>query len=185
MAKKKAKLQITSKRRPRTTRSREVAILSHLTLQTIRLIESNSKIVIRDGKLPTENSVTVGIGQAVQKDEDKTTIVVAVRVSVDARPPGVEADSSRMSAMVVVECIYTTDIDMSKEDAEGLAGMGALAAWPHVREYVSSITMRMGQPPILLPLLLLHPVSKSLMLQSADGSLSEMKRSSLSPTRRR
>ncbi|MEK6262783.1 MAG: hypothetical protein AABP62_29650 [Planctomycetota bacterium] len=174
MAKKKtAKQKAGIKRRPSAKQSRELSVISHLKLQAVRLIESSSKLVLRDGKHPTEHSVTIGVGHAIIQDEGTNTINIAVRVVVDARPPGKETDASRMTIMALVECIYTSATALSNEEAAGMVGMGALAAWPHVRDFVSSLTMRMGQPPLVLPLLILNPETKALTLARGNDSVSE------------
>ncbi len=173
MAKKKpATTKTGMTRRPSNNRSRETAVVSQLKLQTVRLVESSSKLVLREGAHPTEHTVTIGVGHAIVQDEVTNTINIAVRVEIDARPPGKRDDSSRMTIMVLVECIYTSEKELSNDEAAGMVGMGALSAWPHLRDFVSSVTMRMGQPPLVLPLLFLNPETKSLALVGGNAFVS-------------
>lgn len=90
------------------------------------------------------------------------------RIVISFKVEGVTADSDPQETRLHIEADYllhytiSSGPKISKDQLTAFAIInGRFNAWPYWREYVQSTTVRMGLPPLMLPLLKFKPPEKS------------------------
>jgi hypothetical protein len=149
-------------KKPTKTRAQESSVFEHLTLKNVRLIELNTQLNVKDGKLPNkpvmESHVTVGPSQS-----SEPTILVDGFLKLEAHPEGGDEDSSTLIIQIHYQCVYGV-VDGKAEDysdkSNQLAAGGMFVMWPHFRELIHSLTGRMTIPPIVIPMFTAGPAGK-------------------------
>jgi preprotein translocase subunit SecB len=132
----------------------EKQLLPKLHLKGIRLIGVNSVVSIRKNEHPTEASIKTSA--TVGGADDPSVIFVEILLDVDAKAPSGGDDCSTLKLVAHYQCIYNVakgERDRLASFAETIADVGVRVAWPYLREFVHSLTIRMGLSPITLPLI--------------------------------
>jgi len=133
-----------------------VPFLNSVHLRFIRLVESQTKIDVKDGKLPTEIKIDLKAGHALRQDGELRVVGVHVQLMIDGQTPGggdadADAQCSRMTISAHFECQYGTAMTPNDDDLRALDTIGTMAVWPVARDFVLSLSARMGMVPTLLP----------------------------------
>lgn len=127
------------------------SFVSMLSLKTVRLVESCSKLSIADDKLPTELGVSVDVRIAVSGQGSK----LLGNLVATLRTPN-ESESS-ISIMVDIQCVFDVpsvpDVSSLPQDVRNDISATVISiAWPYVRHHVHAMTASMAVPPFTLPL---------------------------------
>jgi hypothetical protein len=123
-----------------------------LALQDIRLVESHSKLGRMKDVLPPEASQTVGVN--IQMNPAAKAVIVVVSIKVVC----LYEDSQEADPPVMISANFGLSYTFSKPISRKLLGQLAqqvalLNVWPYWREFVQSISLRMGLPAFPVPLM--------------------------------
>ncbi len=132
-------------------------MMSGLTLQKVLLTENN---VLRNPDLSPEDAI-VEVEKETQyqiREEDKRDFrfveIITVKSSTDEGEEKKEIFT--ISGRFLLQ--YRSPIEVNEELMEMFSGRNlSVHSWPYLREFIQSMSTRMGLPPMLLPLLLPKP----------------------------
>jgi hypothetical protein len=141
---------MASKRRSKSVRE-IAAFAKHVQLRDLRLLKSNCILGNTAPRVP-ELQQTIKITFPPKPDE-KGVVAITVGFSlVGVNPEGQEA--LRIEASFGVLYVVNSPVGLDLEQLSGSISSTALGnAWPYWREFVQSMTTRMGLPPLRVPLL--------------------------------
>ncbi|MCI0701749.1 MAG: hypothetical protein L0241_11755, partial [Planctomycetia bacterium] len=133
--------------------SSEVA--SRVVLSDIRLVRSMLRQDVDDEKSPARIELKFGAESRVQDDDDEQSLRIVVDVHFSISGKTVDSEREALRIDTALRLTYTLSSNDGLTD-EHIAAFGELNgvynAWPFLREYVQSTTIRMGLPPLTLPL---------------------------------
>jgi hypothetical protein len=133
----------------------------NLSIQTLRVPESQCILSLLNVEPLTQISVNVQAGHEARKHDGGVALAVVTTVDAAARP--VDQDNKSFLKIVAkAECVYGSPREPSPEEWPQVMMMGIMSSWPMLRDAVSSMSMRTGQPPILLPLLYIDAKTQAL-----------------------
>jgi preprotein translocase subunit SecB len=126
-------------------------IFEHLKLKHVRLIDLQSHLTMRGGKVP--NRAKIDCSATVGPSSDGHVHVNAV-LDVEGRPA--EGGESVVNIKIHYQCVYSVidaKLEQFAEHASEIATVGMLVLWPYFRELVQSLTSRMAIRAFTLPIL--------------------------------
>lgn len=144
-----------------TTMDLAARVSERVEIRHVRLVETLAKRKQPRGKLPERLNSDITVSTTT--DADKLTIVVHPRFTLVGRFADDSSDEEglRIEATYAAEYTVPTMEGLSEEDFKAFGELnGIYNVWPYWREYVQSLTTRMGFPPLTLPVL--RPVQTSL-----------------------
>lgn len=124
------------------------ALVPHVTLGTIRLVELASRFVPGMAAAPAPYDVAANASVAWRRNPNGFSY--AVKADVKVGPPG-KPDEHFWVCSAVVELIYLVEESQKFSDDQAIAfgnTSGLIAGWPYVRETVQSTSVRFGLAPI-------------------------------------
>jgi len=124
-----------------------------IRLRGIRLSESSCKLgAFKEGKLPTHAAQAINMELQTDKEGKQVKVRIMFRLIVtyggpeDAEPP------LSIAAAFVLQ--YAVEKRFPKKNLEqAVRGTAMMMTWPYWREFVQSMTVRMGLPAFPVPLL--------------------------------
>ena len=150
MAKKESKKKASNKEIAAATSN----VFQYLKLINVRLTSVNSQLVIRSGELP--NAYEVSMQCSVGASAAGNNVHANCLVDVIGKPDGNREAESAVSIKAEYQCVFRVedvDADALMKDGDQIAGVGALIAWPYLRELVQTLTGRMGLLPFAMPMI--------------------------------
>src|SRR6202140_2533778 len=125
----------------------------------LRLIESASKLGdLKKNELPGHATQAINVAIGVREDSQTAGVNIRIKLTV-----GYDGDQTRDPALTVLGS-FVADFSIiepfsSKKMMEDFLGkVGMLVIWPYWREYVQSMTTRMGLPAFPVPLIKLSDI---------------------------
>jgi preprotein translocase subunit SecB len=125
--------------------------IQHLQLKHIRLIDLQSHLGIRDGKLPNKAKIECSANVGPSSDGH---IHANALLEIEGRPA--DGGESVVQIKAHYQCVYSiidANLEQFSEHAGEIAKLGIWVLWPFFRELVQSITSKMELPTITLPVL--------------------------------
>lgn len=151
---KKTPQQRVHKKRSQGNSAAPTPIPTLLELEGVRLIGCNLKVEELSPVREVKCQVSArGIHESIDDSSSQVSFIVSVDVSLseDKEAP----EKIRMSCSFEVE--YIAHFVMNEEIMSSLSRSATHLSWPYVRELFSSFVSRMGIPPVILPLVTIHP----------------------------
>jgi preprotein translocase subunit SecB len=138
------------------TRAASRAVASVAVLESVRLAELHAAMRGSPDSLTGEHSYSLDHAPAPPNRLDDHTVEVLVTLGLGLRKKGDSEDWGNIRASVVL--VYTFEETAPPEGKlASFAQVNAVYnAWPYLRELVQSLTVRMGMPPLTLPLYRVH-----------------------------
>ena len=141
----------TSRRTARSEMDLAVSVSERVEIMEILLRQSMTKRgAVRDG-LPAK--LTMSVNAETQVDKDEKVVCVRPRFVLSAKYD--EADDEellRIEAQFVLRYRVTSFEGLKKVNIDAFGKLNGLYnAWPYWREFVQSTTVRMGLPPLTVP----------------------------------
>ncbi len=133
-----------------------IAISKNAQINDVRLARAKITADRPGDALKTPIAASLGVkAKEVESSTDQLFIEVSLRLA------GSKKDESSKSRIVVcVECTFEviyqlhSEFTPTKEQIKAFKdGNAVFNCWPYCRQYVQEMTMRMGFPPLMLPLL--------------------------------
>jgi len=127
-------------------------VADRVEIQDIRLMETSAKQAIKGSELPTE--LELGIKTEALVDLAEPQIAVLVSFTLQGRYEDGDAKHLplRVVAVFCMKYSLSSTKGLEKENYDAFAELnGVFNAWPYWREYVQSVTVRMGLPPLMVP----------------------------------
>jgi hypothetical protein len=106
-------------------------------------------------------------------DEKVFKLQVATRLVLNAFPEGSESENSFMEIEARFLLTYSIDSleDLTKEHFDAFGEYnGIFNVWPYWREFVQSSTVRMGLPPLTVPVYRISPQKSNPKLKSVENA---------------
>ena len=155
MPKKKTTSKGVSSVSPKLGLAAEVA--KRVQIEDVRLIETRAAQRLRHGKLPSR--MDMGVGTTTVADGDSSRIRVNIRfelcVQYDEDPA--EIVPIELSALFRVTYGISSLAELTNEHIDAFGELnGVYNVWPYWREYVQSTILRMGLPPLVVPVFRPH-----------------------------
>lgn len=128
-------------------------LIAAVRLTDVRLVELHAKTSIRESEI-TEDMLPTFRHWATLLAGGVKDGVFYVRANLDLRVGGEEKTTRAVSVKIQYELEYSLPDDFKATGAELNAFAkvnGVFNAWPYFREAVQSATLRMGLPPVILP----------------------------------
>lgn len=140
------------------------AVSERVEIETVRLLESNAWCRAVREELP--GNVDIGIRPISTLDRKKGTVLVRVHLVVSAQYDTSESTEEplRIEATFLLQYRLASTAGLRKENVEAFGELnGVFNVWPYWREYVQSMTTRMGLPSLTMPSLKLsgRPTARS------------------------
>jgi preprotein translocase subunit SecB len=136
-------------------------VASRIQIKAVRLVETSARQVVSGDKLPQQ--LDLAIKTEASLDPETLKIAVDVRCSLAARyaDAGQEAQVPvSIAAVFRVEYSCDSSQNLTKESIDAFGELnGVYNVWPYWREYVQSVLVRMGLPPLTIPVF--RPMSDS------------------------
>lgn len=138
-------------------------LATRLTLETVRIIETHSKLNLVTGELPPELKVQLQTRLGTNPGTQVVLADVIVTLASPAPPEGDEKPLSSVVITIVAQCVFNIEsapdaTTIPPEEAVEVTGMATFIAWPYVRHHAQMLTSSMGVPPFTLPLMRLNVV---------------------------
>lgn len=156
-----AKKGTTKSKAPRATGVKEGAVFKHLLIKYVRLLSVESKLHIAGKTFPSVGPIE--ISGSLSPGPGGATMLVDTTVHLSSQ----EGDDSSIDIKVIYQCVYAV-VGATAEDLQShgelICGTGMMTSWPHLREFVRSLTMRMEVPVFTLPLIQIGPGGKPVAL---------------------
>jgi hypothetical protein len=129
-----------------------LSVAARIQIQSIRLVETSAKQSLAKDRLPTTMNMMVQASSEV--DTKRHTLFVRVKFGLLGRYE--ESDTGEAPLHIKAEFLIvynlTTAEGLTQENYEAFAELnGVHNGWPYWREYVQSVSARMGFPPIAIP----------------------------------
>lgn len=134
------------------------AIAPHVQILEVKMLESTWKRRLVDDKLPGQ--IRMDYKAQAKADNEKKRIEVCATFEVNGQYEGEERSeptSVPFRIQAAFQLIYSVNspIALSEEHIAAFGEFnGIYNAWPYWREYVQSTTVRMGLPPMVVPVYL-------------------------------
>ena len=152
-----ARKRVSTRAKPRRkTAAKEDASDLTLELKLVRLVESKANLAIAGRQFPRNASVIAGVEGANPKAVENG-FELRVRVTADITGTADDNKGSRLEILCRYEVISIAPREPTKDEVKRNAFAAAHIAWPYLREFVSSVSSRMGALPVVLPLLRVNP----------------------------
>jgi preprotein translocase subunit SecB len=132
-----------------------------LNLRGIQLAQCASNIgELKPGKLPDSGSRTIQAQLMLHENGKEAAVVFQFKLEMtyegeESKPPAVSIFASYVVNYEVVETFSN-----QQKLKEFLEKVAMLNVWPYWREFVQSMTTRMGLPPFPEPLIYMHELLK-------------------------
>lgn len=133
-------------------------VAPHIEILEVKMLESMWRRRLVDDKLPGQ--VKMDYKTWAKADSDKERLEVCATLEVSGQYEGQEQDKGAdvpFRIQAVFQLIYAvkSPITFSEEQLAAFGEFnGIYNAWPYWREYVHSTTVRMGLPPMVVPVYL-------------------------------
>ena len=159
-----------------------VAVAGRVQVESIRLIETGAKQSLLKGQLPTQLAIAVQTSHELHAEEHlidihaKFSLVGRYKESEKSEPPlGIRAE-------FVIRYSLGSSEGLTKSHYDAFAELnGSHNAWPYWREYVQSVTTRMGIPPLTIPVYRVVAAGSPLLESRSTRQIA----SALTPKRKR
>ena len=102
-------------------------------------------------------------GHMVAPQRQEFIVSVVTKVAIEVTADQEEKSESRLKINVGFECQFAIARKPTQDEAVAISRAGSMATWPHIREFVSQLTAKMGQPTLTLPLLHIDPKSNGVV----------------------
>ena len=160
-----------NQRSEQTLLSLAAQVASRMRLRTITMIESNLiRNPLDDGG---EGSLTCTHGYKAEHkyNESDKTLVAHVSFMASGGRADVEDDELfKVEAAFVASYAFSDDEPIAPEAVDAFAKLnGVFNCWPFWREYLQSSTVRMGLPPLTLPLITAASIDESFRKQRDEA----------------
>lgn len=134
------------------------SFVTSLALQVLRVTESHCVLSLLALEPLSQITVGVNCSHGVAQREHDFAIAVVTTVEISASPINPDNKSS-LKITAKAECVYASPCEPPQTEFQQILMMGMMAAWPTLRETTCSLSMRTGQPPIVLPILYIDPAT--------------------------
>jgi hypothetical protein len=131
-------------------------IINALLFQRVGLLDCETRIRLVNSKLP--DKILWNLGFAVKVAPDRKAMVVLYQCSAagvdNDKPESTAPENSPLVVNATFQATYFIDPDADLQDAQleiYVATVGAMEIWPYWREFISSMTSRMGIPTLMAP----------------------------------
>lgn len=147
---------------------RTIRLTKGLSIRSLRLIESQTKLgEIKKGKLP--GHANQGLIIAINIDESKQTACTKVKLEVAARYDEDPETKPAVSIGATFKVIHALDkIPVARQMGDAIARVSVMQVWPYWREFVSSMSVRMGLPPLPVPVMNVFDLPKAQRVTKAE-----------------
>lgn len=139
--------------RKKSTVTLAASVAKKLSIRQVQLVDCEAKQSLREGKLPRQTKIQIQCSSAY--DDEKKTVVVDLDFTLVAHYKDSSPDDTPLQIRAKYQLIYMTK-KAEKFTPEQLGGFTQLSAtsdvWPYWREFIQSMTTRMGLPPLTVPL---------------------------------
>lgn len=128
------------------------AVSDRVQILEIRLLESRSEQKHFDTELPRR--ITTSIDVDTHFDPEKLRLSVYPRLSLLVKEQNAAPEDFflRIEARFVITYVVRSDEGLTQTNFDAFAERnGVFNVWPYWREFVQSITARMGLPPLTIP----------------------------------
>jgi len=163
---------VTIKKKPKrqTTRSRLPAasaapdpVVSRVALRLVRFIHSESFLNLTTGAIPPQASVNVETGFG--RTADDKAIGGIVSFSLESRHENEPQPAIAISCKVqLIYEVVRGELPTSEQvrmEEPAITAMVSFQAWPYIREFVHSMTLKMALPPLVLQPLVIRQNQES------------------------
>jgi hypothetical protein len=124
-----------------------------LSLREIRLLESHCKLgALREGELPSNATQTITFAMQIDPGKGDATVVVGIRMGVTYNEPDGGEPPLMVSANFGLRYGFSRP-SSRKHLQEAIQQVATFNVWPYWREFVQSMTVRMGLPAFPVPLI--------------------------------
>lgn len=145
--------------------------VDQLRFVDIRLIESATKVPsLRGSELPTNAAQKMEVHANLLHNEKIATGVVTYHLEISYADPGPKESPVSVSAKYAVQ-YGILDEAIGDGFEETVSKMATIASWAFWREFVSSMTTRMGLPAFPIPILSISHLNKSLDEKKKQAAL--------------
>ena len=129
-------------------------VSAQVEILEVRLVETNARRSSVD--IPSGNEVSVQVGFRVRTDVDRDgrKVTVSPRFRVDSADAKRKGASQLLQIEAEFQLIYSINSfdQLTDENFKAFGELnGIFNCWPYWREYVQQTTVRMGLPPLTLP----------------------------------
>jgi len=138
-----------------------------LQFHGFRLLQSGSRLgELKPNELPGHASQKINVG--IGLDEAAKTVGVNVKIRLDATYDGVETKESPISIFASFLITFSIAEPFSNRHHldEFVEHVGMRTVWPYWREFVQSMTVRMGLPPFPVPVIYVGKLIKDKSLKT-------------------
>lgn len=149
--------------------------VDQLRFLDIRLMESATKFPpLRGGELPTNAAQKMEVHAKLLHDEQIATGIVTYHLEIAYADPRPKELPVLVSAKYAVQYSILDDATADGFE-ETVSKMATIASWAFWREFVSSMTTRMGLPAFPIPILSISHLNKSLEEKKKKATLESEK----------
>ena len=132
---------------------RRMHAVEKASLQFIRLVESHSKLgPLQQGKLPGQGTQTITLGINIDSITNKVQAVVTLKLVMAYEEGGDHDPPVQVSATFQLQYAVEKVPRQRQLLEEALQQVAMMNIWPYWREFVQSSSVRMGLPPLPVPL---------------------------------
>lgn len=138
---------------PLDTKELAAVMALRVELADVRILETQARCVPAvEEQLPDRLRFQLEHEHAL--DREKKSMVIKLRLGVDALPAGESLDPLlHIQATFLLAYVLKSADDITDAHCDAFADLNAtFNVWPYWREYVQSVTVRMGLPALVLPL---------------------------------
>src|SRR5712692_4350221 len=138
------------------------AKLGKLEFRGLRLIESSSKLgEMKKDALPGHAAQLINVGLRIPDGSKAVAVNIKIRLAVTYKGEEEKEPALSVFASFLVNYEILQKFKRQEELAEALKQMAMLNIWPFWREFVLTMTSRMGLPAFPVPLMYTDEVKKA------------------------
>jgi preprotein translocase subunit SecB len=130
-------------------------VSNQVEIHGVNLVETRARKALVDDRLPEQLELQIGVKARTEATKAKGCgIAVVVEFDVAGRYTGVDSKVAPLQIAATFQVEYTLDSleGIKSENIKAFAELnGVYSAWPYWREYAQSVTVRMGLPPMPVP----------------------------------
>jgi hypothetical protein len=149
-----------------------VSVAARVQIQSIHVVEMFGKQSLLNGKLPTQLSIAVKTSPEVHAQQH--TIDIRAKFVLLGRYTDSDTGEPplQISAEFVIRYSLNSTEGLTKEHYDAFAELNGIHnGWPYWREYVQSVTTRMGFPPLAIPVSRLVAAGSPLLEAKPTGQI--------------
>lgn len=155
---------------------RVVKVADRIDLQAVRLIQSDCLLRATGLRGPYELALDQSVEVRVDSDRKSMAVIPSFKVDAFVKDVKKEEPDFKISASFVLNYKIENSEGLSDEDFQAFGDVnGIFNAWPYWREFVQNTTVRMGLPPLTIPVFRFpsSKVTQKKKIESAEVSVEE------------